>query len=255
MRHLVIGAGKMGRLHGKILTGMGDEVFYADIAHDFSPKHFRIRYSKNYKLDSILICTPPETHAETIAALAPFGVPLFCEKPLAVTQDELRALPELHITMVACNWRYCQCTTWHKVKTIKFGYKSKDKRPELDFIHFVDLLWDRFGRPLEGAAKEGRLIYLPSFKSKIDHPIEILFDQNVDMHYTQINDKKIHFNWVCRMFERQMEQWRETLQRKQGSPNPFKTAKERTLWLLDTIQNEQNGPAAPGKRGRKPTPQ
>src|SRR3990167_2636160 len=97
MKHLIIGAGRMGMKHAKMLQSLGDACEMVDLGWDASRYDFR-------SIDSILVCTPPETHRDYINRLTPIGIPLFIEKPV-ITHPGAIFGPS--VSMVACNWRWC----------------------------------------------------------------------------------------------------------------------------------------------------
>jgi predicted dehydrogenase len=58
--------------------------------------------------DAYVVATPTTDHVTTIAALLPYGKPVFCEKPLSADAAALRALPEAarELVFVMDKWRY-----------------------------------------------------------------------------------------------------------------------------------------------------
>lgn len=104
----IIGLGRMGRLHARILaTQVSGARLYAiadpdeqgrvqaerevDVPHIFSDVHELIALPD---LDGVVIATPTSTHHELVLAAASAGKAIFCEKPLALTFAENRAMVE-----------------------------------------------------------------------------------------------------------------------------------------------------------------
>ena len=58
--------------------------------------------------DAYVVATPSTTHARVLAALLPYGKPIFCEKPLGTELSALLALPETarELVFVMDKWRY-----------------------------------------------------------------------------------------------------------------------------------------------------
>lgn len=226
MKHLIIGAGNMGRRHGKILEGMGDEVHYWDVGFDVSDLHaLRPR--------SILICTPPDTHVPILQQLSHFDyeIPTFVEKPIFTEIDAVH-FPE--ISMVACNWRWCRCLVWSQHTTIMSGY---GKATELDHIHFLDLFWEEFGKPdmVRALRREKRSPLTGLFYAREDREVEAYILDLPDDTYTLVNWREIHYGIPCEMFVSQMKHWRECVQTGTQSCNPIPMAVERTAWLLKAL--------------------
>jgi scyllo-inositol 2-dehydrogenase (NAD+) len=102
----VIGLGRMGRLHARILaTQVAGARLYAiadpdeqgralaaselDVPHIFSDVHELIALPD---LDAVVIATPTSTHHDLVLAAVDAGKAIFCEKPLALTCAENRAM-------------------------------------------------------------------------------------------------------------------------------------------------------------------
>ncbi|HEV8573814.1 MAG TPA: Gfo/Idh/MocA family oxidoreductase [Dehalococcoidia bacterium] len=96
LRMGVIGAGLMGRLHAENIGFRVDGaelVAVCDInraaaeacASSFGVDVAYLDYSEllsNSRVDAVVVCTPPNTHGEIVAAAARAGKHIFCEKPL-----------------------------------------------------------------------------------------------------------------------------------------------------------------------------
>ena len=96
----VIGGGRIGKLHTKNLTQMaGVKVkAVADIFADKMP-NFEAEYGvplvsdfddifNDEEIDTVLICTPTDTHVEMIKRAAAKGKHIFCEKPISFSDEE-----------------------------------------------------------------------------------------------------------------------------------------------------------------------
>jgi myo-inositol 2-dehydrogenase/D-chiro-inositol 1-dehydrogenase len=95
MRVGVLGTGRMGTLHAATLSGLTgvDHVIVADldrarIAHVAARVGAEVASDVTSLLragiDAAVVATPTPTHAELIVALSAAGLPVFCEKPIAV---------------------------------------------------------------------------------------------------------------------------------------------------------------------------
>lgn len=201
MKHLVIGAGRMGRKHGSILASMGHDVIYVDLVQK--------RIDDTRTFDSVLICTPPEIHEKMILSCAQYSVPVFVEKPI-LTEPKKMEYPT--ISMVACNWTFCpHISPREKVEKLHIAYLPRDKSPLLDYSHF-------------SMFKEDLKVRL--FKStKIETAVK----------FNNESPKLIHDN-ECEMFQRQMEHWATCLERKEESCYPIATATEDIIALCHQIQ-------------------
>ena len=92
----LIGAGRIGRLHGDILATLPEvnltalaEINLNDDCKQWAQKHKIEQVTQNSdelfankKLDAIYICSTTETHAEFIIKAAKAGQHIFCEKPI-----------------------------------------------------------------------------------------------------------------------------------------------------------------------------
>jgi myo-inositol 2-dehydrogenase / D-chiro-inositol 1-dehydrogenase len=104
IRVLIIGCGPMGRMHGHALRETAAAVYCTDIA----PAAARglalevgatpvpnLQSALKRGVDAAVVTTPTRTHAGVVTALVEAGIPCFCEKPLALTLAETRAVGEL----------------------------------------------------------------------------------------------------------------------------------------------------------------
>lgn len=120
MKVSVIGCGSIGRRHARNLVALGHDPYILDqdhrvaslLAHDLHLDGFNISIDGTdwSDIDAVLICTPAETHAQTLRALRREGYagPLFVEKPICTSlldADDFRTWPN-QTTMVGYNWRF-----------------------------------------------------------------------------------------------------------------------------------------------------
>lgn len=84
----IVGAGRIGRLHAGNAARCG---LVVDRVTDARPEaaaelaeELGARVGDGFDgLDGVLVCSPPDTHAEVVEAAAAAGAHVFCEKPLA----------------------------------------------------------------------------------------------------------------------------------------------------------------------------
>lgn len=102
----VIGLGRMGQLYARLLaTQISGAALYAvaevderartKVAADYSVPHAFARVEELLalsELDGVIIATPTGTHPALVMAAAAAGKAIFCEKPLALTIEETRAV-------------------------------------------------------------------------------------------------------------------------------------------------------------------
>lgn len=219
MNHLVIGYGNMGRRHAQILRDMGDTVKAVDI-NESIPRIGRF--------DSVLICTPPESHKSITRSVR--GAPVFIEKPVSVRPSRLSELSTL--SMVACNWRFCTCADWKGHDLIEFGYIAPTQYAYLDIIHFLDVAWEKYGKPDSAALsnRNGVLEFMGDFDGAT---LECLFDYRANLPYTILNQRTLHSPKPCGMFIKQMKHWRDCVKKGVDSCNPHYLAAYRTNWLIE----------------------
>lgn len=63
----------------------------ADAVHGYTDLH---EMMQREKLDGVLVCTNCSQHSQNTADIMPYGVPVFLEKPVSVTREQLRILRE-----------------------------------------------------------------------------------------------------------------------------------------------------------------
>lgn len=97
----LIGVGRIGLMHARILAPLVESLVVADIdparANDFAAEIDGVEVRTpdellaSTDLDGLVITTPTDTHAQMITRAAALNIPLFCEKPvstdLATTLD------------------------------------------------------------------------------------------------------------------------------------------------------------------------
>ncbi len=100
IRFALLGAGRIGRIHGANAAALGrltavydvDETAAAAVASANGGAIRSIeRIVEADDVDALLICTPTDTHADLIEAGAKAGKAIFCEKPVDLSVDRVRA--------------------------------------------------------------------------------------------------------------------------------------------------------------------
>lgn len=105
LRFGIIGAGGMGRVHGRNLAKMEDvEIgWVADVnpeAGEGLAKELGCAFVRNWKrglddVDCVVICTPPFAHYKQVVECAQAGKHIFIEKPLCLTMREADAIKDV----------------------------------------------------------------------------------------------------------------------------------------------------------------
>lgn len=102
MRFAVLGAGRIGQVHADALAAVpgADLVAIADPMAE-AAQAVRARHGCDIRsideieasgdVDAVLICTPTDTHADLIERFARAGKAIFCEKPIDLEIDRVRA--------------------------------------------------------------------------------------------------------------------------------------------------------------------
>jgi myo-inositol 2-dehydrogenase/D-chiro-inositol 1-dehydrogenase len=124
IRFAVIGYGPMGRIHAASLAGIRgarlvaiaelDATLARTAAEQVGPDRIYAHEQAvldDAEIDAVVIATPPETHADLIAASARAGKHILCEKPVGVmlgeTDSALRAVESSGVKlMIAFNRRF-----------------------------------------------------------------------------------------------------------------------------------------------------
>jgi myo-inositol 2-dehydrogenase/D-chiro-inositol 1-dehydrogenase len=100
----LIGAGRIGKLHGEIITYNFPEVdiktvadIYTDQAKEWVEKLKIANLTSDYKdilkdpeIEAVLICSSTDTHAQMIIEAADAGKHIFCEKPIDFNIERIR---------------------------------------------------------------------------------------------------------------------------------------------------------------------
>lgn len=101
----LIGAGVMGKEHGRILSLHTPKAHLAGVC-DYDPEKARsiagnarvysdpLDLINSGDIDAILIASPDSTHAELVLACVEAGKPVLCEKPLAMTAVQAHEIVE-----------------------------------------------------------------------------------------------------------------------------------------------------------------
>ncbi len=111
MKIALLGAGRIGRLHARLLTTtLGvDELVIADViaeraeaaADEVGARSVADPEAALGEADAVVIATSTDTHAGLIRAALERGLPTFCEKPLAISlSDSLRICQEIEASGV-----------------------------------------------------------------------------------------------------------------------------------------------------------
>src|SRR3990167_2211214 len=202
MNHLIIGAGRMGKLRASVLAELGHATTLIDIGYRLSPKE---------QFDSVIIETPPETHYNCIIdVVVTYGskMPLFVDKPVIV---QPRRLPVFLKSLVGSNWRWHPKLMRYEWKTLDWAYPNPHP---LDLIHFVDVAWERWGKPRDAIYADGSLAL------KYEHGWKEISIQDgppkreVDGNEIEVGD----------MFELEMKHWLNVISGKEESVNDFNKA-------------------------------
>lgn len=102
VRFGLLGAGRIGRVHAKAITADANAKLVA-VADAFPAAATAIadQYGCDIRtvdailaakdIDAVVICTPTDTHADLIEAFARAGKAIFCEKPIDLSLDRVKA--------------------------------------------------------------------------------------------------------------------------------------------------------------------
>ena len=102
---LVVGCGRMGRRHVETYLEMGNvQVAVCDVCEKLAKEaasSFGVDYEtefpralERFQPDAVDVCTPTKSHYELVMEALRSGANVFCEKPLAGTYDEVKAIAE-----------------------------------------------------------------------------------------------------------------------------------------------------------------
>jgi myo-inositol 2-dehydrogenase/D-chiro-inositol 1-dehydrogenase len=102
VRFGVLGAGRIGKVHAKAVSGNADAklVAVADAMADAATA-LATQYGAEVRsisqieaandIDAVVICTPTDTHADLIERFAKAGKAIFCEKPVDLDAERVKA--------------------------------------------------------------------------------------------------------------------------------------------------------------------
>jgi myo-inositol 2-dehydrogenase/D-chiro-inositol 1-dehydrogenase len=97
MRIAVLGTGRMGRARAgllgssEVLLAGGDPERTAAVAAEFGATPVTVDEALAARPDGVVVASATERHAEHLLAAAELGVPVLCEKPIALTVEDTRA--------------------------------------------------------------------------------------------------------------------------------------------------------------------
>jgi len=101
-RILLIGVGRWGVNHLRVLRSMPIELFVADhhqqrLNSVDIPESHRSTDARSFfsKIDAAVVVTPAPTHFDTCSELLEMGKDVFVEKPITLTSSEAKRLTEL----------------------------------------------------------------------------------------------------------------------------------------------------------------
>jgi myo-inositol 2-dehydrogenase/D-chiro-inositol 1-dehydrogenase len=97
----LLGAGRIGKVHGRAITGNPDARLAAvadalpQAADELAARHGAAvatieTIEADPAIDAVVICTPTDTHAELIERFAKAGKAIFCEKPIDLDVSRVR---------------------------------------------------------------------------------------------------------------------------------------------------------------------
>src|SRR6266404_6960822 len=166
-RILLIGLGRWGANHLRILKSMPIELFVAEhdekrltsaeIPEDRRSNHARALFPK---IDAAVVVTPAQTHFEICRDLLEMGKDVFVEKPISLVSNEAKELTKLAdksrlILQVGHIFRFDPASVWMRdaivrgqfgrLKMLRARFSGfKRPRPDTgvtfaDGIHFIDL--------------------------------------------------------------------------------------------------------------------
>ncbi len=174
-RVLLIGVGRWGANHLRVLKSMPVELFVADhderrlklaeVPDSHLSRDGRVLFEK---IDAAVVVTPAQTHFEICRELLALGKDVFVEKPISLSSSEAKELAELAekadlILQVGHIFRFDPASLWMRdaIAEERFGQLkmlrarfSGFKRPRQDTgvtfadgIHFIDLFNFLLGTP------------------------------------------------------------------------------------------------------------
>ncbi len=101
MRAAIIGYGVIGRVHGKIIPGLGTLEAVCDVDERALAQCPHVKHYTDYKgmldevrPDVVHICTPHYLHAEMVIEVLGRGINVLCEKPLCIKEEDIGRILE-----------------------------------------------------------------------------------------------------------------------------------------------------------------
>ena len=90
MKYLIVGFGKMGKIHAKYLTKKNMEWYWSDPLNQ-KPEDKKVNIKNVSSFDRVLICTPENMHYQNYKEIRNLGFKgyVFIEKPAAITHQHL----------------------------------------------------------------------------------------------------------------------------------------------------------------------
>jgi len=210
LKILLIGAGRWGKNHLKVLTKLVDEVYVVDsdlnqleICREFSipPNHLSTHYQDFLdQVNGVDVVTPADSHLAICKDCFKKGKDVFVEKPIALISQEAREMINQAernglILQVGHIYRYHPASL--KIKQIikegrlgsveyAYGHFMGFKRPRMDVgvtqtdaIHYFDLFNYLFGKPPQAVtAVVKNYLHLPlddTLVSVLDYQGRIVF--------------------------------------------------------------------------------
>jgi len=213
MKIFILGLGSIGKRHYDNLKALKHEVYTGDIGNPL-----------RFDVDCAFICTPTQFHVEHAIEFIKRGIPVFIEKPLSHSIDELLKIEEAiekHkvLSMVGCNNRFHPSLL--KAKTVadtgkvvfaraeagyflpfwrKTDYRKSYSASEyggivLDDIHSYDYMYWLFGKIREMKTVVGKVSDLEIKKEDIAET-SIMFENGVA--------GSIHCDYLMKNYHKQL---------------------------------------------------
>lgn len=106
VRFALLGAGRIGKVHARAVSSNPDAVLvavadaFADAANALAAQYgAEVRSISQVEaasdIDAVVICTPTDTHADLIERFSRAGKAIFCEKPVDLDADRVKACLEV----------------------------------------------------------------------------------------------------------------------------------------------------------------
>ncbi len=230
MKLFIVGCGSIGIRHAKNLAAKGHDIILYDIdgikaqqlAKELNATVVNsVTNGLVVKPDAAFICSPPNMHVQQAIECINAKVPVFIEKPLAHSMQNVEKLVKIAEetgipNMVACNLRFTEglqkvgelLPRLGKLVTarIEFGYDLKQWRPGqdyrknyaasheegggivLDAIHELDYAFWLFGQPVKAFSKVMRTGQLEiDTEDRAEFVLELENCKTVSIHLDYLN--------------------------------------------------------------------